>query len=155
MQGLFTSRYPRSKDNWQELWKFLFSSSHLYFCDVKFIWTILSYLNFLLLKPSDRLSSFPLETFENKLWLSGSIWISKRKVSDSDRQQPDREQICLAFDSAGLFKINFIEEFCREDFSYTTRLLLIWRKCSSSTKNKFLNSYFVWRKMKTEKQVCL
>lgn len=135
-EGLLISRSPHPKDNWQRLWKFLFSSS-LYSCEVKFIWTILSYLNFFLLKPSDRLSSFPLETTENMFCLSGRIWIHKRKVSNSDRQQSDGGQICLAFESAGLFKINFIEGFCREYFSYTTRVLLIWRPCSSFAKNKF------------------
>lgn len=133
-EEVFFSWSPYPKDKWEQLWKFLFSSS-LYSCEVKLFWTILSYLNFFLLKPSDRLSSFPLETTENMFWLSGHIWIHKRKVSTSDRQQSDTGQICLAFESAGLFKINFIEEFCREYFSYT-RVLLVWRPYSSFTKNK-------------------
>lgn len=109
---------------------------------------------FLLLKPNDRLSSFPLETTENTFWPSGRTWIPKRKVSNPDRQQSERGQICLTCESAGLFQMDFIEEFCRAYFSYT-RVLLIWRQRSSFTKNKFLNSYFVWHKMKTENEVCL
>lgn len=111
-------------------------------CDVKFIWPILSYLNFFHLKPSDRLSSFPLETLENMFRLSGSIWIHKRKVNSDDRQPLERGQISLAFESAGLSEINFIGDLWRDYFSYTTRLLLIWRQCSSFTKNKSISSYF-------------
>lgn len=113
------------------------------------------YLRFFLVKPGDRLSSFPWETLGSVSWLSGSIWMCKCKVSDYDRQQSEWRQACLAFESAGLLKISFIEGFWRGYVSYTTRLLLIWRQCSSFTKNKPLNSDRVWHTMKTEKQVGL
>lgn len=112
------------------------------------------YLHFFLLKPGDRLSSFPWETLESIFWLSGSIRIRKHKVSDYDRQQSERTDLLSIWVSRSS-EDQFHRGVWWGYFAYTTRLLLIWRQCSSFTKNKFLNSSLVWNTMKTEKQVCL